>query len=294
MKPTLLILAAGMGSRYGGLKQLDKLGPNGEAIIDYSINDAIHAGFGKIVFVIRRHFAEDFKNIFEPKFDDKIKIEYVLQEYDAIPEGVKINPAREKPLGTGHAVWVAHKVINEPFGVINADDFYGRQAYVELAHFLNSISTYDHKYCMIGYDIKNTLSDHGTVNRGICEADTNGNLTTIVERKDISENKGKISCVENGEEIIIKNDAVVSMNMFGFSASYFKYAEDFIIKFTNENYNNLKAEFYIPSLLDELIAKKEITLKVLNTSAKWFGVTYQEDKPIVMAKLKEFKEKGIY
>lgn len=280
MKPILLILAAGMGSRYGGLKQVDPVGPHGESIIDYSIHDAIRAGYGKVVFVIRESFAEDFKETFDKKLEGKIECEYVLQRLDDIPKGIPVNPERTKPWGTGHAVLVAKDVVKEPFVVINADDFYGPSSYQLLADYFNII---DNKagdnYSMVGYDLEHTLSEHGHVSRGVCEKDEADILHTVVERTQIERIAGKIiTTVEDGYEMELTGQEVVSMNIWGFSPSFFKYLETYFVQFIKANADDPKAEFYIPTVVNALINKGEITLKVLESKDRWFGVTYKEDK----------------
>lgn len=293
MKPTLLILAAGMGSRYGGLKQMDELGPNGEAIIDYSIYDAINAGFGKIVFVIRESFAKEFKEIFNAKFADKIELDYVYQELTMIPEGVEFPEGREKPWGTSHAVQVADQSINEPFAVINADDFYGRDAFEKLAKFLSS-EVKENYFSMVGYGVMNTLSDNGTVSRGVCEVDADNMLTGVVERHEIEAANGTPSYGDQNGRTQMAPNTMVSMNMWGFHSSYFNYSKEAFVEFIKANSANLKSEFYIPTVVNDLIEKKEISLKVLESKDKWFGVTYKEDKESVVAKLKALHENGTY
>lgn len=295
-KPTLLILAAGMGSRYGSLKQMDAFGPNGEAIIDYSIYDAIEAGFGKIVFIIRENFRAAFEEAFLGKFDDKVEIAFVTQELDKIPSGIEVHPSRTKPWGTAHAVWVGHEVIDEPFGVINADDFYGRDAYKALANFLNDAQSSDSKdYAVISYRLGNTLSDHGTVNRGICHQDEAGNLLDIVEAIKI-ENKGDhaVFLNEEGNEERLELDTLVSMNMFGFLPTFFDYASSQFEEFLKERGMEEKSEFFIPLLIDNLINNKVLNVKVIDTDASWFGVTYKEDKPVVQEKLNQLIARGVY
>jgi UTP-glucose-1-phosphate uridylyltransferase len=295
-KPTLLILAAGMGSRYGSLKQMDAFGPNGEAIIDYSIYDAIEAGFGKIVFIIRENFRAAFEEAFLGKFDDKVEIAFVTQELDKIPSGFAVHPNRTKPWGTAHAVWVGHEVIDEPFGVINADDFYGRDAYKALANFLNNAQSSDNQdYAVISYRLGNTLSDHGTVNRGICHQDESGNLLDIVEAIKI-ENKGDhaVFLNEAGKEERLELDTLVSMNMFGFLPTFFDYASSQFEEFLKERGMEEKSEFFIPLLIDKLIKNKVLNVKIIDTDASWFGVTYKEDKPVVQEKLNQLIAEGVY
>ena len=295
MKPTLLVLAAGMGSRYGGLKQLDGLGPNGETIMDYSIYDAVRAGFGKVVFVIRKSFEEDFRTMVVEKFKNRIDVEIVFQETDNVPEGADYNPERERPWGTNHAVLMGKDVIREPFAVINADDFYGQESFAVLADFLRSADGKKNQYCMVGYHVGNTLSESGSVSRGVCVVDENGNLQTVVERTKIEEKNG-IICFpdENGEDISIPANTLVSMNMWGFTPDYFEYSWEGFREFLSENGGNLKAEYYIPLAVNNLIVGGIATCKVLDTPSKWFGVTYAEDRPQVILKINELIQKGVY
>ncbi len=295
MKPTLFVLAAGMGSRYGGLKQLDGVGPSQETIMDYSIYDAVNAGFGKLVFVIRKDFEEDFKEKIVKKYEKKILVELVFQEPDKLPEGFTPNPERAKPWGTNHAVMMGKNVINEPFAVINADDFYGRESFKVLADYLTTLNNSENKYCMIGYRVGNTLSESGTVARGVCETDSQDNLTGVVERTQVKRIDGKVSYKdENDNWVSIDDNAPVSMNMWGFTPDYFKYSDDYFVKFLKENQDNIKAEFFIPLLVNNLIVNGDITVKVLDTPSKWFGVTYADDRPGVVAKLKELVDEGVY
>ena len=295
MTPTLFVLAAGMGSRYGGLKQLDGLGPNGETIMDYSIFDAVRAGFGKIVFVIRHSFEKDFLETVVSKFKDAVPVEIVFQEINALPEGFSPHEERVKPWGTNHAVLMGKPVIKEPFAVINADDYYGAESFKILANFLKSIDGKKNEYCMVGYHVGNTLSESGSVSRGVCTVDKNGNLTTVVERTKIENIAGKIQFEdEHGGMQFLENDTPVSMNMWGFSPDYFDYSEAFFKEFLTENANDLKAEFYIPTVVNSLIRSKKVTVKVLNTSSKWFGITYAEDKAQVVMQVNSLVRQGIY
>ena len=296
MKPTLLILAAGMGSRYGGLKQVDPVGPNGEAIIDYSIYDAIRAGYGKVVFVIRESFADAFRESFDKKLDGKIETEYVFQELDNVPNGIEITKERTKPWGTGHAVLVTKDVIKEPFTVINADDFYGKTAYRITADYLNEVHSLEFPhYCMVGYKLKYTLSEHGYVSRGVCETDDEGFLKTVVERTHIERVDGKIiTKLDDGTEMALTGEEDVSMNIWGFTPSYFDFLEKAFVKFIEENSGDPKAEFYIPTVVNDLIANDEIKLKVLESGDKWFGVTYKEDKDEAVKNIAELIKQGVY
>jgi len=295
MKPTLFVLAAGMGSRYGGLKQLDGLGPSGETIMDYSIYDAVNAGFGKLVFVIRQSFEADFKEKIVKKYTQKIPVELVFQELDKLPDGFTPHPDRVKPWGTNHAVMMGKEVIHEPFAVINADDFYGRESFKVLADFLSPLENSEHKYCMVGYRVGNTLSESGTVARGICETDAEGNLTGVVERTQVMRVDGKVCYKdENDQWIPIGDHTPVSMNMWGFTPDYFHYSDDYFVQFLKENAENIKAEFFIPLLVNHLTVSGKVTVKVLDTPSKWFGVTYPEDRPDVVAKLRDLVESGVY
>lgn len=295
MKPTLCVLAAGMGSRYGGLKQLDSVGPSGETIMDYSIFDAIRGGFGKVVFVIRKTFEKDFQEKIISKYNKVIPVEVVFQELSDLPEGFTLNPEREKPWGTNHALMMASKVIKEPFAIINADDFYGRESFKTLADFLISVANDTDKYCMVGYRLGNTLSESGSVARGVCVTNPNGYLTDVVERTHIECKDGIPQYKdENDTWHPLKNDTPVSMNMWGFTPDYFAHSEVAFKKFLTENAAKLKAEFYIPSVVNELIKEGVSQVKVLDTPCKWFGVTYAADKPVVVQKLKELVEAGEY
>ena len=297
MKPTLLILAAGMGSRYGGLKQMDGLGPNGEAIIDYSIYDAIRAGFGKIVFVIRHSFEEPFKEHFQAKkFGGDVKFEFVFQELEYLPEGYSVPEGRVKPWGTNHAVMMAKDVIKEPFAVINADDFYGTESYQTMADYLRSIEGTKGKYSMIGYRLENTLSDFGSVSRGVCTTDENGLLTSVTERTAISRKGDKVVYAEGDSEVELDPTCPVSMNFWGFTPEYFDYSEDIFKEFLDGALasGNLKAEFFIPYIVDKLITRGEASVKVLDCDAKWFGVTYKEDRPFTVEKINALISAGVY
>lgn len=295
MKPTLLVLAAGMGSRYGGLKQLDGLGPNGETIMDYSIYDAIRAGFGKLVFVIRRHFADDFRRQIISKYENHIPVEVVFQELDNLPEGFTVPEGREKPWGTNHAVLMAKKVIFEPFAAINADDFYGRHSFAVLGKQLAAMEGWQNNYCMVGYRIGNTLSESGAVARGVCETNADNYLTGVVERTAIERIDGEICFTdENGQKVVVAENTPVSMNMWGFTPDYFKYSETYFADFLKANAANLKSEYYIPLMVNELITRGKAKVKVLETTSKWFGVTYAADRQSVVDKIRTLVDAGEY
>lgn len=294
MKPTLMVLAAGMGSRYGGLKQLDGLGPNGETIMDYSIYDAYKAGFGKVVFVIRELFEKEFKEVILSKYENLIPVEVVFQELDKLPEGYTLDPNREKPWGTNHAVMMGKGVINEPFAVINADDFYGRTSYEVLAKQLTQLAGQENHYCMVGYRLKNTLSESGAVARGVCVSDEEGFLKTVTERTHIERKDGSIQFKEGDSWTVVPEESPVSMNMWGFTPDYFKHSDEYFGEFLKNNTQNLKAEYFIPYVIDKLIQEKKADVKVLDTPEKWFGVTYADDRPTVVAKIKELVESGVY
>lgn len=294
MKPTLFVLAAGMGSRYGGLKQLDGLGPNGETIMDYSIYDAIKSGFGKLVFVIRKSFEKEFIEKVASKYSEHIPVEIVFQELDDLPEGFTVNPDRVKPWGTNHAVLMGKNVINEPFAVINADDYYGRDGFATLGKFLSNLDGSKNHYCMVGYRLCNTLSESGSVARGVCASDENGFLTTVTERTHIERKDGKIQYKEGEQWFELEENTPVSMNMWGFTPEYFKYSEDFFVDFLKKNQENLKSEYFIPLMVDHLIKNKTADVKILDTTSKWFGVTYAEDRQSVVDKLQALVDSGEY
>ena len=294
MKPTLFVLAAGMGSRYGGLKQIDGLGPNGETIMDYSVYDALRAGFGKVVFVIRKDFEEAFRKAVISKYADKVPCEVCFQSVDSVPEGCTFNPERTKPWGTNHAVLMAKDLIKEPFAVINADDFYGRESFQVLADYLKSVEGTTGKYCMVGYRVANTLSENGSVSRGVCATDENGYLTDVVERTKIEKVGDKIIYTEDGVDTEISPNSPVSMNMWGFTPEYFEYVEKAFVEFLQARGQELKSEFYIPTLVNDMIRSGEATCKVLDTTSKWFGVTYAEDRPQVVMKINNLVKEGVY
>ena len=294
MKPTLFILAAGMGSRYGGLKQLDGLGPSGETIMDYSVYDALRAGFGKIVFVIRHDFEQEFRDKIISKYEGHVPVEVVFQDINTLPEGFSPNPERSKPWGTNHAVLMGKEAIREPFGVINADDYYGADSFRILGDFLRSVKDRKNSYCMIGFNIENTLSENGGVSRGLCEVDSDGFLSGVKECHGIERKEGRLIQVEEGENVPFPETASVSMNMWGFTPDYFDYSEKAFVEFLKEHGNDLKTEFYIPSVVNDLINNGTVTLKVEQTPNRWFGVTYAADREATVAQFKKLVEEGLY
>ncbi len=294
MKPTLFILAAGMGSRYGGLKQLDGLGPSGETIMDYSVFDALRAGFGKIVFVIRHDFEQEFRDKIISRYEGHVPVEVVFQDINNLPEGFKPNPGRTKPWGTNHAVLMGKDVIKEPFGVINADDYYGAESFRVLADFLRSVEGKKNCYCMVGFNIENTLSENGGVSRGLCQVNEEGFLTGVKECHGIERKNGRLIQVVDGEEIEFPENASVSMNMWGFTPDYFDYSEKAFVKFLSEHGDELKSEFYIPSVVNDLINDGTITLKVEPTPSRWFGVTFAADRDATVAQFKKLVDEGLY
>ncbi|MHB9137880.1 MAG: nucleotidyltransferase family protein [Victivallaceae bacterium] len=294
MKPTLLVLAAGMGSRYGGLKQLDQVGPSGETIIDYSIYDAIRAGFGKIVFIIRKDIEAPFKDSVGKRYEGKIAIEYAFQELNKLPEGFTVPPQRQKPWGTGHAMLCAKDVIHEPFAVINADDFYGANGYQLLAEYLSHAKDgAKADYCMCGFILRNTLSDNGTVSRGICKID-NGYLASVTEMTKIERSGNTARNIEEGAQCDLTGDEIVSMNMWGFTPSLFEHLERLFIKFLQADGQKEKSEFYIPYVADTLIKEGNAEVKVMESRDSWFGITYREDKENVVKSIQALVVKGIY
>ena len=293
MQPTLLILAAGMASRYGSMKQIQGFGPSGETIMDYSIYDAIRAGFGKVVFVIRKEFAEDFKTIFEPKLKGKIKTEYVFQEMDSYLDGLQVPAERTKPWGTGHAVLCAKEVIKEPFAVINADDFYGEDAFVKAADFLNNRCS-QKQYAIIGYELEKTLSEHGSVSRGVCEVDALQNLVSINERTKIYAAHNQIVYEDETGKHSVPNDSSVSMNFWCFHQSLFRATQRLFNQFVKEKSTEIKAEFFIPIIAEDFIKHAGGHISVIPTSSKWFGVTYKEDAPTVKSSVDTLVDAGVY
>ena len=295
MKPTLLILAAGMGSRYGGLKQLDPVGPNGEVIMDYSVYDAVKAGFGKVVFVIRRDFEDEFKNNIGSKYSGLIDVQYAFQELNDLPDGFSIPEGRVKPWGTSHAILVAKNMINEPFCVINADDFYGREAYMKISERLSNTDPDTTDWSMVGFELKNTLSDFGGVTRGISKTDQNNLLISIQEMFEIVQ-EGDIatSADIDGNKHELPLDAIASMNFWGFTPVLFKLLSEDFVGFLKEKGSEMKSEFLIPTSVDEYISSGKATMEVLSSSSKWFGVTYSNDKPYVEKSIKAITDNGEY
>lgn len=293
MKPTLLILAAGMASRYGSMKQIQSFGPGGETIMDYSIYDAIRAGFGKVVFIIREDFADDFKEIFEPKLKGRIPIDYVYQDLNSYIDGFQVPADRAKPWGTAHAVLCAKDAIHEPFAVINADDFYGRDAFEKANQFLTS-EVREELYSIIGYDLSKTLSENGTVSRGVCEVDDKGFLKSIAERTKVYREGDKIVYEDEEGKHELSPDAKVSMNFWCFHPAVFGSIEKLFHNFLAKNVNNPKAEFFIPIIGDDLVRTGAGKIEVIPTGAQWFGVTYKEDAPEVKGSLEHLVHQGEY
>jgi dTDP-glucose pyrophosphorylase len=296
MKPTLVVLAAGMGSRYGGLKQLDALGPSGETIMDYSVFDAIRGGFGKVVFVIRKDFEDDFRKLVLSKYEGHVETEVVFQSVDKLPEGFVCPEERTKPWGTNHAVLMAKDVVNEPFCVINADDFYGKDAFAVMGKFLSDLpENAKNTYSMVGFRVANTLSENGKVSRGVCEVNAEGNLVTVVERTEIVRQESGDVCYKDEEDwVMIPDNTPVSMNVWGFTPDYFDYSEEYFKVFLKENIDKPKSEYYIPLMVNELITNGTATVQVLDTTSKWFGVTYAADRPDVVVKIQELVNEGTY
>lgn len=294
MDLTLVILAAGIGSRYGGLKQVDSVGPSGETILDYSIFDAIEAGFKKIVFVIRHEIEDVFKKSIGRKYEKLINIKYAFQELDALPEGFKVSKDRIKPWGTAHAVLSIKDIVDSPFVLINADDFYGKSSYKVIAEYLTSPDLKDNQYCMVGFVLGNTLSDFGSVSRGICKCDSNNNLANIIEYISIERKNGKIICNEGKRKLDLTANELVSMNFWGFTPFLFAPLENLFIEFLKDNINNSKSEFYIPYAVDKLIKSGNVSVKVLRTEDCWFGVTYPEDKLLVKDKISKLVNRKLY
>jgi choline kinase len=293
MKPTLVILAAGMASRYGSMKQIQAFGPGGETIMDYSIFDAIRTGFGKVVFIVRENFVKDFKEIFEPRLRGNIYTEYVFQELDMYTDGFSVPAERTKPWGTAHAVLCAKNAVQEPFAVINADDFYGLDAFKKASSFLTKEC--DTKtFSIIGYELLKTLSENGTVNRGVCQVNGNGDLTSIAERLNIHRENGIIVCDDKMEPRELPLDTQASMNFWCFDTSVFTYTEKLFHEFISKNIHNHKSEFFIPIVADSFIQEATGRIRVIPTSAQWFGVTYKEDAPAVKESINALVRGGEY
>ena len=295
MKPTLFVLAAGMGSRYGGLKQLDTLGPSGETIMDYSVYDAIRGGFGKIVFVIRKDFEDDFRKLVLSKYQGHVSTEVVFQAITDLPDGFACPADRTKPWGTNHAVLMGKDVIDEPFCVINADDFYGRDCFAVMGKFLSDLPEgARNTYSMVGFRVANTLSENGKVSRGVCEVNDKKHLTTVVERTEILRKDGKV-CYKDGEQwVCIDDNTPVSMNVWGFTPDYFEYSVEYFKEWLNDNIEKPKSEYFIPLMVNKLINDGTATVEVLDTTSKWFGVTYAEDRQGVVDKLRQLVDAGEY
>lgn len=298
MKPTLLVLAAGMGSRYGGLKQMDPMGPNGETVLDYSVYDAIRAGFGRVVFIIREDFATDFKEQVGAKFADKIEVDYAYQDLNDLPAGFSLPEGRTKPWGTTHAILAARNIMSTPFAVINADDFYGSDSFQQITSYFDetakSSDGIDH-YCMVGYKLANTLSDHGNVNRGIC-SDVDGFLKDVEEHLDIEVESDGICRGENlaGERVTLSTDCIASMNFWGFPPSIMIDLEEHFTAFLKERGEEMKSECYIPTVVDEMLKSGKADCNILETSSSWFGVTYPQDKEMVVSSINKLIDQGDY
>ena len=304
MKPTLLVLAAGMGSRYGGLKQMDGLGPNGETIIDYSIYDAVQAGFGKVVYIVREYFKEQMEEVVRQKYSnvkcldgEPLQFQFVTQELHKIPAEFTLNPERVKPWGTAHAVQMGAEVINEPFAVINGDDYYGKESFRIIADWLMAHEGKTGEYALVGFELDNTLSESGGVSRGIGSAGEEGYLADVVEHHKIAmAEDGKIYGENSvtGEKVELPAKALCSMNMWGFTPDYFEKSEGIFVDFLRKNIGELKSEFYIPYVIDTIIKTGVGKCELLQTPSRWFGVTFQEDRPGVVAKFQEFADQGVY
>ena len=293
-KPTLVILAAGMGSRYGGLKQIDSFSPEGDTIIDFSLYDALQAGFGKFVFIIRKSFEKEFKEIFNKKLEGKAEIAYVFQELENVPEKY-INPERTKPWGTGHALLMTKTAVKENFAIINGDDFYGKEAFEVMAKSLSKKDMNSYDFNTMAYLLKNTVSDHGYVSRGECLVNDKNYLVDVTERTHIEKIDGKIIRKDDdGTYILIDGNTVVSMNFWGFTPRFFEFGQALFEKFLEMNKENLKAEFYIPNIISDILKSSTATVEVLKSDAKWFGVTYKDDKPIVQKAIEQLKNNSVY
>jgi UTP-glucose-1-phosphate uridylyltransferase len=295
MKPTLVVMAAGVGSRYGGLKQIEPVGPAGEIMLDYSVFDAIRAGFGRVVFIIRHDIEKDFKEAIGAHFEGRIRVDYVFQELTDLPAGFEMPPGRVKPWGTGHAVLRCATEVKEPFAVINADDFYGAKSYAVIARYLEKLAPTDTAYAMVGFQLVNTLSEHGSVTRGICDVDPHRMLNSVVERFKIEKMEGGARYEnEQGQWVRLAGHEIASMNMFGFTPTLFGFLNEKFPVFLKETAGQPKAEFLIPAIADELIRERKITMRLLATPEKWFGVTYKEDKPFVTAGIRQLIKSGVY
>lgn len=296
MKPSLVIMAAGIGSRYGGLKQMESMGPSGAVLLDYSVYDALQAGFGKVIFVIRHDIEDDFKRLVGRKWESKAPVRYVFQELGMLPEGFKAPEGRQKPWGTAHAVWVAQGATEEPFAAINADDYYGRKSLRILADFLKKIRRNDAAtYAMVGFPLSKTLSEHGTVTRGVCRVGRGGQLKDVAERGQVGREGRKFFYVdESGVKRFLKGNQTVSMNLWGFTPHFFKQIEENFLNFLKAADNDLKAEFLLPRLVDHLVTHKQAKVKVLPTKDQWFGVTYPQDRENVRKIMEDWAEKKIY
>jgi NDP-sugar pyrophosphorylase family protein len=292
---TLVVLAAGMGSRYGGLKQIDSFTPEGDTIIDFSLYDAIEAGFNKVVFIIRKSFEKEFKDIFNKKLVGKVEVDYVCQELDSVPKKY-VNPERVKPWGTGHALLMTKDVVKENFAIINGDDFYGKEAFEIMARSLKKKDTLSYEFCTMAYFLKNTVSANGYVSRGECKVDKNGYLVDVTERTHIEKIDGKLMRKdEKGTFIPMDENTIVSMNFWGFTPKCFDFGEELFISFLEANKTNLKAEFYLPTIVNEMLKpKRGASVEVLKSEAKWFGVTYRDDKVIAQREIDKLKANNSY
>lgn len=292
-KPSLVVLAAGMGSRYGGLKQMDSFGPSGETIVDYTVYDALKAGFEKVVFVIRRDIEDAFKRKYVENISRKMQVECVFQELHSLPDGYSVPEGREKPWGTAHAVWMAESAVNEPFAIVNADDYYGRNSLKSMFDHLSGLNDNEAQAVLVAYILRNTLSEHGKVSRGVCEIGEDGFLNQINERTDIYKNGHAAYYLEEGKRGELSGDELVSMNLMGYSSKVFKEIHNGFDTFFKVNKNNLKGEYYIPKVMTDMI-RNGVQVPVLTTEDSWFGVTYQEDKPVVKRALDTLVDQGFY
>ena len=293
-KPTLMVLAAGMGSRYGGLKQIDPVGPHGEVVLDYSVYDALRAGFGNVMFILRREIEAAFREVMEPHFEGRIEIDYAFQSLDDLPDGFELPEGRTKPWGTGHAILAAKDKVDRPFAVLNADDYYGPLALQRMHDKLVDVWGTENQYSMVGFEVPKTLSEFGGVSRGICEVDANGNLTEVLECHDIRRVDGEYHATFEGQPKQLTGKEVVSMNLWGYTPDVMPKLEEGFTTFLRGLENPVKGEYYIPILMDDLIKRKIATCAVLSTSEQWFGVTFPEDKPIVQAGFRRLIREGVY